>query len=141
MKKTVIRKIAALTAVFSFLLFTACGSSKADGSGASAPYFSKGVYYCQDEESFYVFYDENTGRTELADGIGGLPFRCEQENGRVTFHMGGEDEEGVRVLTVKSGDDNAVAGSFEDGTELTFAFEESADPDDFDALTYGGGAG
>ena len=141
MKKTMIKKIAAATAVFAFILVTACGISKPDEGaasqqGAEAPYFSKGVYFCQDEESFYVFYDEKTGRTELTDGIGGLPFRCEQENGKVTFHMGDEADESARILTVKSGEDGTVTGAFEDGEELTFTLEKSADPDDFDALTY-----
>ena len=115
---------------------TACGSS-----AAQAPYFTKGVYFCQEEESFYVFYDEKTGRTELTDGIGGLPFTCAQEDGKITFHMGGEDDESVRVLTVKSSEEGSVTGAFEDGKELVFSFEQFADPDNFDALNYiGGGA-
>ena len=127
---------------------TACGS-KAEQAGAAqetaakagAPYFSKGVYFCQDEEAFYVFYDEKTGRTELTDGIGGLPFACTQEDGKVTFSLGGEDEEGKRVLTIKSCEEGTVTGEFEDGKEVTFGLEESADPDDFDALVFiGGGA-
>lgn len=113
---------------------------EATDSVAQAPYFKKGVYVNYPEgatvrDYFYVFYDEGAGYTEDANTGTGLPFACEQEDGKVSFSFGGED--GINdVFTVTSTENGIITGSFEDGQELHFELKEDADPDNFDAMKY-----
>ena len=110
---------------------------------ANEPYFTKGVYvnYAVDAEDppqtyFYVFYDEASGYTEDGTNGIGLPFACEQGEGTVLFHMGGEGEDAEELLTVDSFEDGTVIGHMEDGLKIAFVPKEDADPDNFDAQNY-----
>ena len=165
MKKTSLTRIVALTgaAVLAIGALAGCGKTaetsevlenaeevvavpiademvaKAD-TVSSAPYFTKGVYVNYAEgattrDYFYVFYDEGAGYTEDANTGTGLPFSCQQEDGKVTFSFGGED--GINdVFTVTSRENGIITGSFEDGLELHFELKEDADPDNFNSNLY-----
>ena len=109
-----------------------------------APYFVKGVYSCYnaadenpEKTFFYVFYDETSGRYENAvDGMG-LPFTCEQKDGKVILTLGGEGEEPKDVLEVSSVENGIVKASYEESDSvLVFEPIPDADPDNFDSADY-----
>jgi len=109
-----------------------------------APYFVKGVYSCYnaadenpEKTFFYVFYDETSGRYENAvDGMG-LPFTCEQKDGKVILTLGGEGEEPKDVLEVSSVENGIVKASYEESDSvLVFEPIPDADPDNFDSAEY-----
>ena len=115
-----------------------------EGDKTGAPYFKKGVYSSVAAEAenpskdyFYVFYDEASGYTDDVVGTG-VPFACEQENGKITFHFGGDDEGMEDVFTVESSDGKKITGAFDDGLKLVLELEESADPDNFKAADFAG---
>ncbi len=109
-------------------------------SVASAPYFTKGVYLNYAEgattrDYFYVFYDEGAGYTEDGTSGTGLPFCCDQEDGKITFSFGGYDSV-TEVFEVTSTENGVVTGSFDDGRVLIFEPVADVDPDTFNAQNY-----
>ncbi len=104
-------------------------------------YFHKGVYksYSPDKDSnqfyFYIFYDENSGRTEDSKMGIGLPFSCVQTVDSVKFKFGGS-EEPDEIFKIKSAQKNLITGSFDNGKLLIFDFVPDANPDNFDAVEY-----
>ena len=117
--------------------------AKTENVSTKAPYFEKGVYvnYAAEAENsphtyFYVFTGEHYGYTTdgANEGIG-LPFSCDQTDGKVEFSFGGE-EEVKDVFTVESAENGTVTGHFDDGLKLVFVYEADANPDIFDAVNY-----
>ncbi len=109
-----------------------------------APYLVKGVYASYSAELdnppmdyFYIFYDENSGRTEDGNNGIGLPFTCEQEDGKITFTMGGEGET-ADVFIVEAVEGNEIKGYYEDIPERKMAFLHMTDedPDTFSGENY-----
>ena len=90
--------------------------------------FQKGVWSASVDgavDTYFVFYDEFNGRTERADGTGGVPFTCEQNGWDVVFHFGSEDD--VTNATFSEGDNT---GTFDYGDRtVTYTFEAVADAD------------
>jgi len=110
----------------------------------AAPYITKGVYanYSTEAENppmdyFYIFHDEASGYTEDGNNGIGLPFSCEQSDGKISFTFGGEGEE-ADVFIVSSVENGAVTGYFEDvpERELVFVPMTDEDPDNFSAQNY-----
>ena len=105
---------------------------------AAAYTFSKGVWAftsVSGEDTYYIFYDENSGHTERADGTGGVPFSCEQDGLNITFHFGGPDDTTKAVCS--EGDAN-ITFTYDDGTTkiYTVSYIDGADPDTFDIDSY-----
>ena len=122
-------------------LTTGCTKFKANSflkqQSDSKVYFHKGVYktYSPDKKNsssdyFYIFYDENSGRTEEKERKIGLPFSCVQSNASVKFKFGGSDEpeEVLKIKTVKNG---VIEGSFNDGVLIIFTPVKNDNSDNF----------
>ncbi len=99
-----------------------------------AALFQSGVWSASIDgeiDTYFVFYDEVNGRTERADGTGGVPFTCEQSGWDVVFHFGSDDD--VTNAVFSEGDNT---GTFDYGDRtVTYTFElvADADPDTFEA--------
>lgn len=95
--------------------------------------FGKGVWSASIDgeiDTYFVFYDETSGRTERADGTGGVGFTCEQNGWDVVFHFGSDDD--VTNATFSEGD---LTGTFDYGDRTvvyTFEFVADADADTFE---------
>ena len=162
MKRNVITKIVAFggVAVLTIGALTGCGKSAEISENveetaeaviaeepvaladtvAQAPYLTKGVYVNYAEgattrDYFYVFYDENTGYTEDGNTGTGVPFSCEQTDGKIEFSFGGEDEQ-LEVFEVTSTENGIITGHFDDGIVLNFDLKMDADADNFNAQNY-----
>ncbi len=125
---------------------TPAGEDAEKPSAISAPYFAKGVYmyYPVDAkdpamDSFYVFQDEKWGYTANGTDGSGMPFSCEQADGKVKYSYGGNGES-EDTFTVESVENRAVTGAFTDGKKLVFVPVDNANPDSFDAVNYMNGA-
>ena len=96
--------------------------------------FQKGVWSASiagEMDTYFVFYDAENGRTERADGTGGVPFTCEQDGWNAVFHFGSADD--VTNATFSEGDNT---GTFDYGDRqvvYTFEYLADADPDTFEA--------
>ena len=90
--------------------------------------FEKGVWSASIDgkiDTYFVFYDESNGRTERADGTGGVPFTCEQNGWDIVFHFGSADD--VTNATFSEGDNT---GTFDYGDKtVVYTFEAVADAD------------
>ncbi len=116
-----------------------------DGNQEKLPdgvYFTKGVYVNYavgaDEEGktyFYIFDNENIGHTDDGAVGVGLPFTCEQEEGKVTFTFGGDGDLPM-ILNVTSIENGVVTGNFGDEKELVFEPVAGVDPTSFVAENY-----
>ena len=96
---------------------------------ASAPLFEKGVWSASIDgkiDTYFVFYDASNGRTERADGTGGVPFTCEQNGWDVTFHFGSADD--TTYATFSEGD-NTGTFDYGDGNTVVYTFELVSDAD------------
>ena len=95
--------------------------------------FTRGVWSASIDgkiDTYFIFDDESNGRTERADGTGGVPFTCEQKAYDVTFHFGSPDD--VTEAKFSTGDNT---GTFNYGDkEVTYYFEavSNADPATFE---------
>ncbi|MBR5619453.1 MAG: hypothetical protein IKW76_06945 [Clostridia bacterium] len=95
--------------------------------------FQKGVWAASIDgkiDTYFVFYDEANGRTERADGTGGVPFTCEQSGWDIVFHFGSADD--VTNAKFSEGDNT---GTFDyDGKTVVYTFEavQGADADTFE---------
>ncbi len=100
---------------------------------APEPLFGKGVWSASIDgkiDTYFIFDDESNGRTERADGTGGVPFTCEQNGPDIVFHFGSVDD--VTNAKFSTGDNT---GTFEYGEEtVVYNFESvpGADPDNFE---------
>ena len=119
-------------------------SAETNTSGASAEssatfnVFEKGVWKFTSETgtvTYFVFNDATSGHTELADGLGGVPFACEQDGWNITFHFGGVDDTSKAVV---SEGDASIAITYADGSTYTYSVEyiDGADPATFSAEDY-----
>ena len=99
----------------------------------SANLFQRGVWSASVDgeiDTYFVFYDETSGRTEHADGTGGVPFTCEQSGMDIVFHFGSRDD--VTTATFGEGD-NVGTFNYDDRTVVyAFDFIEDADVDTFE---------
>jgi hypothetical protein len=107
---------------------------------AEGVYFTTGVYAnylvgADEKTYFYVFENEEVGHTD--DGVTGvgLPFTCEQEEGKVTFTFGGDGDLPM-ILNVTSIENGVVTGNFGDEKELVFEPVAGVDPTSFIAENY-----
>ena len=112
-----------------------------------APYFTKGCVYANysgelenpDKTYFYIISGDDYGYTADGehDGIG-VPFKFSQEDGKVTFSFGGEDEESMETLVITAVDNGSVHGYFDDIPDRSLIFEplEGVEADTFDAVNY-----
>lgn len=131
--------ICLLAAAMILVIFSACGE-KAEPAGtaaattdemedvANANLFTRGVWSASIDgkvDTYFVFYDDASGRTERADGTGGVPFTCEQSYLDVVFHFGSPDD--VTNAKFSTGDNT---GTFDYGDRtVTYFFEYVADAD------------
>ncbi|MCR5150142.1 MAG: hypothetical protein K6B52_02825 [Clostridiales bacterium] len=94
----------------------------------TANLFQKGVWSASIDgkiDTYFVFYDEFSGRTERADGTGGVGFTCEQNGWDIVFHFGSADD--VTNATFSEGDNT---GTFDYGDRtVTYTFELVPDAD------------
>lgn len=97
-----------------------------DNNGVYA-WFRRGVY-AAGEETWYVFYDEYSGKVVRSDGMG-TPFSCEQTRGYINFHMGSDDNSEIVYISVD--DSLNPVGTWGDGSTVTFV-DIDCDPDSFD---------
>lgn len=100
---------------------------------ASNNLFQKGVWSASIDgkiDTYFVFYDENSGRTERADGTGGTPFTCEQSGWDIVFHFGSDDD--VTKATFNEGDNTGKFEYADKTVVYTFEFVENADADTFE---------
>ncbi len=94
--------------------------------------FDKGVWSASIDgkiDTYFIFADQTSGRTERADGTGGTPFTCEQKGTEATFHFGSADD--VTKATFSLGENT---GTFQYGDKtVTYFFEHvgGADADNF----------
>lgn len=103
-------------------------------------YFTKGVYFNYKEgatnrDYFYVFDDEGSGYAEDGNDGAGLPFSCEQKDGKVVFSFGGADLVSTQELVVKSVENGIITGEM-DGSAQVFELIPDVDPDSFDSRNY-----
>lgn len=144
LKKTlaILLAITVMTAALS--LFAGCAKTEqAPAETASQPaedesveptyLFDKGVWSASVDgkiDTYFIFYDQQSGRTERADGTGGVSFTCEQEGTTATFHFGSADD--VTKATFSLGENT---GTFEYGENTVvyfFEFVADANPDTFE---------
>ncbi len=101
-------------------------------------YFEEGVYAAYQNgriSDYYVFDSSQRGHTQSADGIGGVPFSCEQEDERIIFHMGGVED--TTIMNVSTDTSGNLVGTFEGSNKsYTFVYLEEEDEDTFDASDY-----
>jgi hypothetical protein len=100
----------------------------------TAPLFGRGVWSASIDgkiDTYFVFYDESNGRTERADGTGGVGFTCEQNGWDAVFHFGSDDDVTNAVF---SEGDNTGTFDYGDGNTVVYTFElvPDADPDTFE---------
>ena len=91
--------------------------------------FGKGVWSASIDgviDTYFVFYDAENGRTERADGTGGVPFTCEQNGWDIVFHFGSADDVTNAVF---SEGDNTGTFDYGDGNTIVYTFELVADAD------------
>ncbi|MBR6701794.1 MAG: hypothetical protein IKI78_01485, partial [Clostridia bacterium] len=132
--------LAAVIALASLVLFAGCGKeaettteSTESAEEKQPDLFTKGVWLGSidgNADTYFLFNDDKSGRTERADGTGGVPFTCEQNGIDVVFHFGSADD----VTNAKFNLDNNT-GTFDyDGKTVTyeFAFVDDADPETFE---------
>ena len=138
--------ISALLIVSSLTLFAGCGKSpeaepQSDAETASQTaaaqeqgnLFTKGVWVGNidgNADTYFLFNDEKSGRTERADGSGGVSFTCEQSGVDVIFHFGSADDVTKAKFNLA---DNT--GTFDYGNKkvtYTFVFIDGADPDTYE---------
>ena len=96
-------------------------------SAAPSNFFQKGVWSASlnnQIDTYYIFYDETSGRTERADGTGGVAFTCEQDGEQVVFHFG-EDDTTYALFGAR---DHSGIFDFGDRT-VVYHFEHLADAD------------
>ena len=90
--------------------------------------FQKGVWSASIDgkvDTYFVFYDEANGRTERADGTGGVPFTYEQSGWNVMFHFGSADD-----VTKATFSESNNTGTFHYGDRtVVYTFEYIADAD------------
>ena len=96
--------------------------------------FDKGVWSASIDgkiDTYFVFYDETSGKTVTADGKGGVGFTCEQSGLNIVFHFGSADDGTKAVFRT---DSNIGTFYYGDKTvDYTFEFIEKADADNFEA--------
>ena len=137
--KNSMTKMIAATAITATVFLSACGTKPPESTApveqnaeASGSLFSKGVWSASIDgniDTYFVFADEVKGHTEKADGTGGVPFTCEQNELEVVFHFGSSDD--VTEATFSTAD-NTGTFQYDDKTVVyTFAYVPEADPDNF----------
>ena len=93
--------------------------------------FEKGVWAAGiggKVDTYFIFLNEKEGRTERADGTGGVGFTCEQSGLNVIFHFGSADD-----VTKAEFSSTENTGTFYYGDKtVTYTFE----PLDDDADTF-----
>ena len=95
----------------------------------TAPLFEKGVWSASIDgviDTYFVFYDAENGRTERADGTGGVGFTCEQNGWDAVFHFGSADD--TTYATFSEGD-NTGTFDYGDGNTVVYTFELVSDAD------------
>lgn len=94
--------------------------------------FDKGVWSASIDgkiDTYFVFYDQKSGRTEKADGTGGTPFTCEQSGKEAIFHFGSAED--VTKATFSMGE-NTGTFQYADKTVTYFIeYVANADADNF----------
>lgn len=95
--------------------------------------FKKGVWAAKKDGeivSYFIFTDESNGRKEDAEGMGGVPFTCEQNGIEVMFHFGDPDDN--TKATFSLGDTTGVF-DYGEGNTVTYEFMylPEADADTF----------
>lgn len=109
------------------------GSESEPENADEAALFQTGVWSASIDgeiDTYFVFYDEENGRTERADGTGGVPFTCEQSGEDIVFHFGSSDD-----VTYATFSEDGVTGTFDysDKTVVyTFDFLADADAQTFE---------
>ena len=91
--------------------------------------FKKGVWAAKKDgtiASYFIFTDESNGRMEDADGMGGVPFTCEQNGIEVMFHFGDPDDN--TKATFSLGDTTGVF-DYGEGNTVTYEFMYLPDAD------------
>ncbi|MCR4963194.1 MAG: hypothetical protein K6B40_04865 [Firmicutes bacterium] len=94
--------------------------------------FQKGVWSASidgEVDTYFIFTDENNGRTEKADGTGGVPFTCEQNGLNAVFHFGSADD--VTPAAFSTGDNTGTFEYADKTVVYTFEFVPEADPETF----------
>ncbi|MBQ7595998.1 MAG: hypothetical protein IJU45_04980 [Clostridia bacterium] len=98
---------------------------------APANMFEKGVWAAGiggKVDTYFIFFNEKEGRTQRADGTGGVGFTCEQSGLNVIFHFGSADD-----VTKAEFSSTENTGTFYYGDKtVTYTFE----PIDDDADTF-----
>ena len=95
--------------------------------------FSKGVWSASVDgkiDTYFIFDDEANGRTERADGTGGVPFTCEQNGLDVVFHFGSADD--VTNAKFSTGDNTGTFEYADKTVVYTFEAVSGADPATFE---------
>ncbi len=125
--------------ILAMALLSGCGSTpdnssdEEQGDAEISYLFDRGVWAASidgEVDTYFLFTDKENGRTEKADGTGGVPFTCEQNGTDVVFHFGSADD----VTNAKfSTGDNTGTFEFEDQTVVYFfEYVNDADPDNFE---------
>ena len=126
---------------------TADTTTEAASEVPGAPYFTKGSVYANyseelenpDKTYFYIISGDDYGYTADGehDGVG-VPFSFSQEDGKVMFSFGGNDEESKETLVITAVDNGSVHGYFDDIPERPMVFEplDGVDAETFDAENY-----
>ena len=102
------------------------------------PWFKRGVYVVKhngvETNYYYIFDNENIGRTYDKELGSGLPFECEQSEDQILFHMGGVDDN--TLMMMKTDNDGNIIGTIDGEEEEVFVLQADKDPDTFiDSLT------
>ena len=95
--------------------------------------FDKGVWSASVDgkiDTYFLFYDQKSGRTERADGTGGVPFTCEQKGTTATFHFGSSDD--VTKATFSMGNNTGTCEYGEKTVVYYFELVSGAEPDSFE---------
>ena len=99
----------------------------------NASLFQKGVWAASIDgeiDTYFIFYDEANGRTERADGTGGVGFTCEQDGWNAVFHFGSVDD--VTNATFSEGDNTGTFDYGDHTVVYTFELVPDADAETFE---------